>query len=126
MRICLPTTCSSLAGPPVSPETLRPPIKKAVVASPAPRLLKDFFRYAYILLKVEAHSWPGKIVIAKIKVRGPGPAGLHLVNFLDYFNRKISTPRCQQKFFWLEGNCDMLKSMEASEKMWLSRVKENR
>jgi hypothetical protein len=79
-----------------------------VVASPAPRLLKDFFSCAYILLKVEAHSWPGKI-IAKIKVRGPGPAGLHFIDFLDFYKPKIFISRCQQKFFGLDGNCDMLK-----------------
>jgi hypothetical protein len=56
-----------------------------VVASPAPRLLKDFFPCAYILLKVEAHSWPGKIIIAKIKIRVPGPDGLHVLDFLDFF-----------------------------------------
>jgi hypothetical protein len=83
-----------------------------VVASPAPRLLKDFFSCAYILLKVEAHSRPGKIIIAKIKVRGPGPAGLHFIDFLDFYNPKIFISQCQQKFFWLDGNCDMLKLTE--------------
>jgi hypothetical protein len=82
------------------PETPRPPIKKAVVASPAPRLLKDFLLCAYILLKVEAHSWPGKI-IAKIKIQVPAPAGLHIIDFLDFFNRKIFMPRCQLKIFYL-------------------------
>jgi hypothetical protein len=72
---------------PEGPESPRPPIKKAVVASPAPRLLKDFFSCAYILLKVEAHSWPGKI-IAKIKLWGPGPAGLHFMDFLDFLKLK--------------------------------------
>jgi hypothetical protein len=72
-----------------------------VVASPAPRLLKDFFSCAYILLKVEAHSRPGKIIIAKIKVRGPRPAGLHFIDFLDSYNPKIFISRCQQKFFGL-------------------------
>jgi hypothetical protein len=90
-------------------ETPRPPIKKAVVASPAPRLLKDFFSSAYILLKVEAHSRPGKIIIAKIKLRGPGPAGLHCIDFLDFYNPKIFISRCQQKFLGLDGNYDMLK-----------------
>jgi hypothetical protein len=69
-----------------------------VVASPAPRLLKDFFPCAYILLKVEAHSWPGKIIIAKIKVRVPVPAGLHFPDFLDLYKVKLSSPPCQQKF----------------------------
>jgi hypothetical protein len=70
-----------------------------VVALPAPRLLKDFFSYAYILLKVEAHSRPGKIIRAKIKVRSPGPAGLHLIDFLDFYNPKIFISWCQQKNF---------------------------
>jgi hypothetical protein len=83
-----------------------------VVASPAPRLLKDFFSSAYILLKVEAHSRPGKIIIAKIKILGPGPGSLHLIDFLDFYNPKIFIPRCQQKFFGLDGNYDMLKRTE--------------
>jgi hypothetical protein len=66
-----------------------------VVASPAPRLLKDFFSCAYILLKVEAHSWPGKIIIAKIKIQGPGPAGLHVIDFLDVYKPKIFISWCQ-------------------------------
>jgi hypothetical protein len=62
---------------------------------------KRFFFGAYILLKVEAHSRPGKIIVVKIKVRGPGPAGLHFTDFLDFYNPKIFISRCQQKFFGL-------------------------
>jgi hypothetical protein len=60
---------------------------------------KRFFSGAYILLKVEAHSWPGKIIIAKIKAQGPGPAGLHFIDFLDFIKPKLSALGCQQKIF---------------------------
>jgi hypothetical protein len=68
-----------------------------VVASPAPRLLKDFFSCAYILLKVEAHSWPGKII--KAEIRDPVPAGLHFPEFLDCFNLNYPFPGVNRNFF---------------------------
>ena len=81
------------------PTPHRPTRPRALARLACATAFKRFFSCAYILLKVEAHSRPGKIIIAKIKLRGPGPAGLHFIDFLDFYNPKIFISRCQQKFF---------------------------
>jgi hypothetical protein len=63
---------------------------------------KRFFFGAYILLKVEAHSRPGKIIKAKIKLRGPGPAGLHFSVSSTFITVKYSSPGVNRNFLGYE------------------------
>jgi hypothetical protein len=60
MRINFPTTVPPPAAPLLNDAATRPENEKAVVASPAPRLLKDFRVEGYGLLKVEAQLKPQK------------------------------------------------------------------
>jgi hypothetical protein len=82
-------------GLPFSPGGNRGEIKKAVVASPAPRLLKDFLG-CLLSFKSRGALRPGKIKVAKIII--PGPAGLrHFLSSTLFKTLKISAPPCQGK-----------------------------
>jgi hypothetical protein len=59
---------------------------------------KRFFACAYILLKVEAHSWPGKI-IAKIKIGVPGPSELHFLISSTILTVKYPRSGVNRNFF---------------------------